>query len=496
MLKVRNWFVKFGTNHRRMLCALMLFLAIGKFSLTPVYGQCIGVRPEDFGANPTDQVDDTAALEAAITSINGGQISLCLSRGTYLITPHVSGGVLRFDGVSHLTIVGQGIDTTIIKVNPQFDGHGGGDPHIFRVDGSSNVEFRDFSLDGSRFEARYQHEQAHGIYIRNSTHILIERVKFYHLRGDGIFTIGSGPDSLTQDVAVRNCIFLENGRSGIANQGGVRDLNYENNWFESMSDQNIDIEPTGKRPAPEYVWITNNTMLPTRSGAAALAIAGYNDRPAKVVRVEGNTIHGRVILGKTQDLEFANNTVVGTVQVRHQGTDVRLVSNYIEASESTNLEEDAAVRIIHHNDNRPNAIIITGNVLVQRSSGNGIGIQGAGSGIEVTQNYILGAGVGSGIKIWVAGEDGLSRRGYRVSDNWVLNFSQAILVSVKNSSTRFEDLAIQANAIWDNQEFPTQTVGIKFQSSDGLPFISDLLMTGNTFGRGIKEAVVWGPLRN
>ena len=62
----------------------------------------------------------------------------------------------------------------------------------------------------------------HGILMWNVNNALVEGVRFYKLRGDGIFVIGEG--GITENVTVTNSRFFDNGRSGIANQGGIRQI--------------------------------------------------------------------------------------------------------------------------------------------------------------------------------------------------------------------------------------------------------------------------------
>src|SRR5581483_2372780 len=265
---------------------------------------------KDFGAKGDGITEDQAAFKAALVwlgSRGGGQ--LYVPAGTYILAKEIrrAGAALEIQNASNLEIYGDGPDVTILKLKPGQDYQHMGDTHVLRVANSQHVRLHDLTFDGSKTTFVAKNEQMHGLYLLNTGDVLVERVRFFQLRGDGTYVIGE--NGYTEDVTIRDCSFYDNGRSGIANQGGIRRISYLHNTFELTSDQDIDLEPTGKRTGPADILIQGNWIMHS-TGALAVTLAGTNTSPAQRVSFLDNVITGGGLwLGKVQDVVVRGDTI-------------------------------------------------------------------------------------------------------------------------------------------------------------------------------------------
>lgn len=444
---------------------------------------------KNYGAKGDGITEDQAAFASAIAAIaSAGGGTLYIPRGKYILTKDTTGGnvsargTIEIDGVSNIKIVGEGWQNTILKLKPG-DYRPIGDTHIFRIKNGSHYQIRDLTIDGSRDSVTVCdtvgnvitcNDQMHGLFLWNVSNALIEGVRFYRLRGDGVFVMGDG--GITENVTVTNSRFFDNGRSGIANQGGIRQMSYTGNVFELTSDQDIDFEPT-ERPGPTDVIITGN-LLKHSTGTIALTLGGETPcNPAKRFVVSQNIITGGgVLIRNIEALDFSDNEVVNNRSQRpfdigSYAKNVRITGNYIEGS--------VTEEVVHVNASTAiSDVIIAQNDIVQVSIGNekkGIYIESAGDNISVLGNTVSGNGDGQGIHARIVSNDGITRHAYRVSDNTVKNFDTGIIFSSFSNATKFSGVMITENIVYTDRAIATQIIGI------------DLVSGGNSFIQHLRK---------
>lgn len=101
------------------------------------------VSVKDFGAVGNGVTDDTAAINAAITAINAlGGGTVFFPEGTYLVGD--AGGNVAISLLSNVTLNGDGINVTIIKLKNS------GNAHVINAASASNVSITNLTVDGNR----------------------------------------------------------------------------------------------------------------------------------------------------------------------------------------------------------------------------------------------------------------------------------------------------------------------------------------------------------
>ena len=107
--------------------------------------------PRDYGANPDDNIDDTAAIQAALDAArDAGGGHVYLSAGTYIIssTERASKGGIRIHSNTELS--GDGIGETILKVSDSQETKISGVIRTPVNEVTENVIIRDLTIDGNR----------------------------------------------------------------------------------------------------------------------------------------------------------------------------------------------------------------------------------------------------------------------------------------------------------------------------------------------------------
>ena len=198
------------------------------------------VNVKDFGATGDGVTDDTVAVQAAALSIGDGTGGvLYFPKGTYVFTLAASTGVgaipwgasayggttsvvsnqehqrpaLQF--FSNMTIQGDGIDATILKMADSETGH----PFI-NISGTTNVRFADFTIDGNRGRSQTLHFEGENELLDTKDDVrelTVERVKFIDGDQEAIDLDNDEWDLRHPTIFIRDCIFENIGGEAIHN---------------------------------------------------------------------------------------------------------------------------------------------------------------------------------------------------------------------------------------------------------------------------------------
>lgn len=423
------------------------------------------VDVRDFGASGDDQVFDQGAFLSAAQYLNqfGGGI-VYIPSGTYLLD-RVNGtrSTIELDGMSNIDFVGDG-DTSILKLNPLGNYPEHADTHIMQLKQTNSISFSDFKIDGSKEAYTYHDEQMHGIYLLNARDTRMNRMTFFEMRGDGIFVIGDNEVActeipcFTENIYVGNSAFLNNGRSGIANQGGIRKITYEGNIFNFTSDQDIDFEPTGIRPGPEDVTIRNN-ILNHSNGTFSLTLGGTTpELKSKRFVVTDNHITGGVMIFRMDDIVFSGNTIeIPNTFYQRALTIWSHTSNVLIQNNTITSNGDYVVYAAY--DTNSNSTIDS-NVIVQNGFGDGIMLYATKDNHTVSNNMIYGQPSGvslNGIVARIPSNDHVYRTNYTITNNSISGFTQGVVVSTNNIETKYDVMAVTNNTWY----VPTILPGMK-----------------------------------
>jgi parallel beta-helix repeat protein len=447
------------------------------------------VNVKDYGALGDGLHDDTQAFNAALAALSASGGTLLVPSGTYVLTPKtgVPDRGLDLSRRSNITIAGAGLDQTVLRLASR-SYVGSGDTHLVFLDESSNITFRGLTLDGNRQNATFADEQNHCVEVWSSTDVLFEHVLFHNCRGDGIRLMGipSAGDPWTQRVTIQDSRFEDNGRSGIAVQRGVSDLKILRNTFQRISDQSIDIEPTGG-DSPTDVLIEGNTIRHS-TGTWAVGIGGIGGGDvAKRFTFRNNRVeNGSVLIYKAHDVTIENNVILGDpyhsagLRLTHDMASVLISNNQVN---SPGQSEGAAIQVVGLNGHYPSSIFIRDNTV--SSERGGIHVRDALHGVTVQNNTVLGSGAGSGVMVTNIIILGLVHSNISIFDNVISNFT--VGVSLNTQGDDFTNVEITQNDIDHDQSPPTTTIGLLFDKTG--PYETFAVVSPNLFGPGIRTRI-------
>lgn len=327
-----------------------------------------------FGAS-ADATNNAAAINSAILSASLDENAIVwVPKGVFYIRRTSDSDIVTLlsdvyiDGEGEIRFIGSlaSSDTFMFKIGP----------------GTSNVSIKNITLDGGRGSVTNTSEQNHIVEINagstsaNIEGIKFENVKFKNAVSDCIRMVGT--DNATNRVQygwVKNCTFDNCGRSGITIQRAVRYFDIIGNHFTNISDQFVDMEPSGVAP-PNNIKIHDNTCVNT-SDKVSLSIAGISDvdgRHAYNISVQGNTIiSGGVVVVYCNDVIFLNNVIIAGNQ---RGIDISRLCFNINITENTITSSAKGIYLAATtNSQYPNSVVIEQNKIAM-SGGNGIEMDG------------------------------------------------------------------------------------------------------------------------
>jgi hypothetical protein len=172
-------------------------------------------------------------------------------------------------------------------------------------------------------------EHMHGVYVRNSTEVTIDRMEIIKAHGDGVNLIANLDETSiprTERISIVNTNFLDNDRSGLGFQRNVGYVTVRGNYFKnSGDDQDLDMEATGgKNPlnvGPYEVEIDNNLFERTKP-KLTVTLGSSGVQRSTGIRFTNNTIRpdstlptnqggGCIFVIGANNTTIENNTVIG-----------------------------------------------------------------------------------------------------------------------------------------------------------------------------------------
>jgi nitrous oxidase accessory protein NosD len=418
-----------------------------------------------FGAIGNDDVDDTNAFASAIRALppTGGRV--VVPSGTYLLSASLKNNTNRaidLSGLTNISLVGSGPAESILRMAPAVYK---GDTHVILVQQSSGITIQDLTIDGNRHNVTYNDEQSHGVDVHGSSNIRFEDVVFTGMHGDGIRLLGLlGPTPVWVDgVWVEKCVFASNGRSGIAIQRAVRGLTVTGSTFTQISDQSIDMEPTGGGPemAPHDFIITNNKFFDT--APLSLTITGLSiEDPARRIVVADNELDGTgIFVFNAVDVRIERNRIRSgiewaPIEVRKGSENIWIVDNVIDSRASAK----ASIVIMFHTSRAPKDIHVNSNTI--QSADRGAFYSRDAENLSITRNNIFGSGA-HGITVQdISANSPLSR--FLIEGNELAGFSVGVSFLSRGDATT--DVCVRENE-FVNVEITLQTEGPVQRSCGG-----------------------------
>jgi hypothetical protein len=360
-------------------------------------GDCLD--PAAFGAIVNDGRDDRAAVQRAIDAARQTARAVCLPIGDLHIARKPGEGraavaslIVEGDGVE---LRGGGPRSRLVMLAGEHDDT----PNawwLIQVTGTRHV-LRGFAIDGT--DRGHTHEQTHLIQVVGPARgIQLERLSLTIPRqpgnrgGDCIRLLGEQRDRVdgVSIVAVRgeSCA-----RSFVAFQRAVSNVQIYDSSSVEVSDQVIDMEPSG-RGAIHSVRIRdcNFQRGPGGEGNWALSLAGADD-PAEDILVQSTTLDGGIFAYHASHTTIRDCTITGGVtrealiHVVRGGEGVRILDNRLDR---TGLPGDG-IYLGHHYNAWPTDVTVRGNHIRLRAEGMPIHAEPV-VGLDVDGNTIDCAG--------------------------------------------------------------------------------------------------------
>ena len=365
--------------------------------VTEVRDGCID--PTSYGAVVDDGKDDRVAVQAALDAARRSARPVCLPIGDLHIARKPGRGravvaSLIVDG-DGLELRGRGPKSRLVMLaGPELER-----PNawwLLQVTGTRHT-LANFALDGS--SRGRTHEQTHLVQVLGpASGIQIERLSLTipkqpdNRGGDCIRLLGE-QDARVDGVSIVGVRGESCARSFIAFQRAVSNVQIYDSTSVVVSDQVIDMEPSG-RGAIHNVRIRdcNFQRGPGAEGNWALSLAGADDS-AEDILVQSTTLDGGIFAYNVSHTTVRDCTITGGVtrealiHIVRGGEGVRILDNRLDR---TGLPGDG-IYLGHHHTTWPTDVILRGNHI--RLRGDGIPIHGEPVvGIDIDGNTIDCAG--------------------------------------------------------------------------------------------------------
>jgi len=293
------------------------------------------VSVKDFGAVGDGVADDTAAFNTALLA----SATVFVPKGTYIVKNVAIQSGNRLVGEGWQSILKQKSDVSggdfALAVNR---GDGG---TASAADNKRGITIADLAIHGPADTPVFL-EQCHLVHISAASSVLIENVKFFAFKGDGVY-IGSGSSGTAErhneDITIRKCFFdgvnkeNRNGVSVIDCTGLLIQDCYFTRCTKNTMPGAIDIEPNyNAYHIVRDIKILNNRLydIGGNVGAIAAPLPGitYNVAPTGFL-VQGNYLNtcgtaaiqfSRAVSGgisaatESTGLVWRDNTVIGAAR--------------------------------------------------------------------------------------------------------------------------------------------------------------------------------------
>jgi hypothetical protein len=447
------------------------------------------VNVRDHGAVGDGLHDDTPAFNAALTALGSVGGTLYVPHGTYILTPEsgTPDRALDLSNFHDIVVTGDGAEKSVIKMAP---GQYQGDTHLVFLRRSRYIVIEDLTLDGNKQSAKFSDEQNHCVEVWSSVDIKFQRVRFQNCRGDGIRFMGApaAGEPWAEALVVQDSEFADNGRSGIAVQRAVRNLTIARNLFEHISDQSIDIEPTGGAAPTDIVIEENIIRHSTTAWAVGIGGVGGGEVARRLTFANNQVLQGAVLVYKVDQLKLEDNVIIGDpmhvpLRITHSVTNSLIFGNELR---SITGGEEGALQVVALSGSYPATLLLRQNIIRVPQNSSGIFIRDALGGIELRENQILGSGGTSGIHITNNIQFRTPRSGFVIADNEIKNFANGVQFSTRGDA--FAAVSIVRNAIGGDAGIISQIIGIVFDRTG--PYENFATIEANNFGTGVSQPIL------
>ncbi len=418
-----------------------------------------------------DGTADDVQIQAAITALSSTGGKIVLSEGTFNIatTPLISsnnliiegqgkGTILKSVASSSVNCIGLSQANRIVIRNLQIDGNKSNQSGSISYTVNAGIHIS--RCDDVLVENCYVHDTyMQGIYMEDSTNLIINKNRVYNTGDGGIFTHPRGNNPACSNVIISNNIVDSSGYYGITAIRSdyvsmVGNISSNNGLTDPSQGFGLDME--GCR----YSLMSNNIAFGGHGGILVrITTEGGSDRRCLKVAIQGNTCY--------------NNTTSGThgeASIQLEDSDDILIqgNNVSTSTQGINIGNATYV-------------IVNGNISTGHTNSGIRCYSTSGSHINISGNYCQGNG-NHGVETCVS-------RTMVVGNTLEGNTGCGINLTSGSSNTTIRD-----NQIYDNTDN-----GILVNDSGSIANIdiinNEFDNTSTTQGRALYEAGSGGPTR-
>jgi parallel beta-helix repeat protein len=232
----------------------------------------------DFGARGDGLTDDTEAFNRAVVAASGGEGTVRVPRGVYLIDPVKSIQMLSKTSLSLAP-------AARLRALPVSSGTSA----VIRMDGVTEVRIAGGTIEGERNQHRGNlGEWRMGIFLRGSTDVEISATEVLDCWGDGIY-IGDFRGQPSKRITVRDCIFRRNRRQGMSITACEIALVESCQFLDTQGaspQAGVDVEPNAKKSVSQVVF--RNCQARGNHGFG-IVLSGNRSKSVSKIYLEGCT---------------------------------------------------------------------------------------------------------------------------------------------------------------------------------------------------------------
>jgi hypothetical protein len=247
---------------------------------------------------PTPTPVPTAAPACSVSLASGGNVQTALNStpdgGTLCLNGQYTTTGISASNRTNLTILGNGSTISLA----------GSAAAILRFDRSDGITVRNLTLQGDNpdvggpnsYHALGQ-EFSHGISIRGTDNVELDRITTTGTWGDGVFIGSPGTDfgNWSDHVWIHDSTIRRNGRMGIVVNAGS-DVLVQRSTFDEIALTVFDLEPDAAAEGAINVRFTDNTIGTYGHSNQyinwVLSVVGADGATGRDITLQGNTVEG------------------------------------------------------------------------------------------------------------------------------------------------------------------------------------------------------------
>jgi hypothetical protein len=427
---------------------LKLILSLSLIVLKFLYSGPENIDVMRFGAKGDSKTDDTKAIQSAINYLaEKGGGTLYFPAGVYMVSNQkIPGKAIAIKLLSNVELIGDKKGNSILKLLPNQPNF----TQILTSDKANNWKLKRLIVDGNVLAQQnptMPNEHLHGLFIDQSSNIVVDSCKFINTGGDGVGIRGVIKPS--SSIKISNSFFNGNRRNGLTLGSGFLGVNISNCYFgKEIKHSPIDTEPTSGTCGDVVI---ENNLIETDNlitlGGVSESNLGFNQVFRNNTVTQGSLfiIYGSNI--RVEDNDITNSPKKAIITILRKNENVSISGNKLKVS------GQSAINITYSANQYPNNIKIYNNQIAYNTpTKTCITISGADN-VSIEKNKILAL---QPCKLLVKISATRSMNGLSFKNNEIGYFDQNFLISFIKDYT-LNSFIVQRN-VFENKKIINQNI--------------------------------------